>query len=456
MPADLPESFLNDMKELLGADDYSRFLQSLAQKPFSGLRVNTMKTEPGRILSRFGNLRKIPWTDNGFYISEESRFTRHPYYYAGLYYIQEPSAMTPASLLGTVPGERILDLCAAPGGKTTEIGARLQGRGVLYANDLSSSRAKALLKNIELFGIGNAVITTEDSGKLLPCFPEYFDRILIDAPCSGEGMFRKHPAVLRAYLEHGRDFYCPVQQKLLDDASQMLKPGGTLLYSTCTYNRREDEDQIARFLGTHPDFAVDPLPAKEGFTMSRLLPGCVRLFPYNADAEGHFAARLKKKDSGTGGPFYPAFSCRQEAAGRTEREDLKSAADFLARSGRPFDPSRISAVNGYVTYFPENAEIPSGLRYLRTGLLLGQTRNGRFRPSQALAMNLTAAEWQNPVLLAADDSRVIRYLKGETVETDADGEDGFRLLCADGFPLGFVKQEGSRFKNMYLPGWRWM
>jgi len=449
---DLPVSFLNDMRDLLGSG-YNDYLDSLKEQPCSGLRVNTLKTTPEYILSKFGPLERIPWTDNGFYIRRESDFTKTPYYFAGLFYIQEPSAMTPAAILGTKPGEKILDLCAAPGGKATQIGSDLKGKGVLYSNDISASRARALLKNTELSGIGNSILICEESGRLKTLFPAYFDRILIDAPCSGEGMFRKHPAVLNAYLEHGRDFYCPVQKKLLDDASVMLKPGGTLVYSTCTYNRREDEEQIRLFLSSHPDFAPDPIPLREGFTDSAEIPGCIRLFPHTAKGEGHFAAKMKKRGQDSvfsSGIPIPNFI-------RKDNKICKDAESFLKTIKRTWDTNRFSESDGYISYLPENEEIHSGLRYLRTGLLIGQVKNNRFKPSQALAMNLEKEECTNPVLFDADDPRVIRYLKGETIEApDSVPGKGYRLLCADSFPLGFIKTDGGRMKNMLLPGWRWV
>lgn len=448
---DLPEEFLKDMKELLGSE-YNDYLSVLKDRPYSGLRVNTLKTDPDSVSRKFGGLEKIPWTENGFFISDESVFTKNPCYYAGLYYIQEPSAMTPASILGTKPGEKILDLCAAPGGKSTETGALLKGTGILFANDISVSRSKALLKNIELSGIKNAVIMCEDSGKLKGCYPEYFDRILIDAPCSGEGMFRKKPSVIRAYLEHGRDFYCPVQKKLLEDAAEMLKPGGTLLYSTCTYNRHEDEDQIIGFLNAHPDFSVDPVSLKEGFTPSVLLPGCIRLFPHRAKAEGHFAARLvKKKDS------VSVTSEPLKTPGKKKETVPASVTDFLKNTESGWNPERIHVINGYAAFYPEEFECVSSIRYTRTGLLLGQIKNNRFKPSQALAMSLKMDEWKYPLNLPSGDPRVIRYLKGETLDGIPENPGhGYRLFCTDSYPLGFVKEEQGRLKNGYLPGWRWL
>ncbi|MBQ7536147.1 MAG: RsmB/NOP family class I SAM-dependent RNA methyltransferase [Stomatobaculum sp.] len=445
----LPEEFLLGMEQLLG-EEYEVFLNSLAERPLSGLRVNTMKTEPEYISRTFGDLRRVPWTENGFYLPEESRCTKHPYYYAGLYYIQEPSAMSSAALLGTRPGERVLDLCAAPGGKTTQIGADLKGEGILYANDLSSSRAKALLKNIELMGIRNAYVCCEDSTALRREFPLYFDRILVDAPCSGEGMFRKHPAVIKAWVEHGKDFYCPVQKILLSDAAEMLKPGGTLLYSTCTYNPNEDENQIIAFLEGHPDFVLDPVPMREGFVSSSLLPGTVRLFPHKAEAEGHFVARLKKTGTPSAG----------SGTDRNERKDavslLGDMEDFFEKVSWKPDPANILQQGEYISLLPSAGGLRRGLRYLRTGLLLGQLKNRRFRPSQALAMALKKEDWADPADFSSGDPDVIRYLKGETVSSPDEKGKGWRLFCTDGFPLGFVKQDGDRLKNMYLPGWRMM
>ena len=444
----LPEEFLLNMKDLLGGE-YDAFLSAMAERPLSGLRVNTLKAEPGSISRYFGDLKRVPWTENGFYLPEENRCTKHPYYYAGLYYIQEPSAMSSAALLGTRPGERILDLCAAPGGKTTQIGADLKGEGILYANDLSSSRAKALLKNIELMGIPNAFVCCEESSVLKREFPLYFDRILVDAPCSGEGMFRKHPAVIRAWVEHGKDFYCPVQKMLLSDAAEMLKPGGTLLYSTCTYNPNEDEFQIRDFLDSHPGFVLDPIPLKEGFVSSSLLPGTVRLFPHKAEAEGHFVARLKKT-----GEAPAAVSADRKRPGNITSSLPGDMDAFFEKCTWKPDPSLILQQGEYLSLLPPAGGLRKGLRYLRTGLLLGQLKNRRFRPSQALAMALKKEEWTDPADLSSGDQDVIRYLKGETVPSPDENGKGWRLFCTDGYPLGFVKQDGTRLKNMYLPGWR--
>ena len=240
----IPENFKIKMKELLG-DELDSFLDCYNEKHNAGVRVNTLKSTPERFREISPvEITPVPWIKNGFYYDESDRASKHPYYYAGLYYIQEPSAMTPASLLPVKPGDRVLDLCAAPGGKTTELGAKLKGRGVLVCNDISNSRAKALLKNVELFGIRNAVVISEAPAKLEGSFMGYFDKILVDAPCSGEGMFRKSHAIIKNWEQYGTGYYAKLQREILPSAINMLRPGGYMIYSTCTFSTEEDEGTL--------------------------------------------------------------------------------------------------------------------------------------------------------------------------------------------------------------------
>ena len=299
---ELPQKYLDSMKELLG-DEFQAYLDSFSQKRLYGLRVNNLKisTEDFLKISPF-KLKKIPWIDNGFYYEEEDKPAKHPYYFAGLYYLQEPSAMTPASILPIEHGDKVLDVCAAPGGKSTELGARLGGTGLLVSNDISASRAKALLKNIEVSGIGNVVITCEEPGKLISSFESFFDKILIDAPCSGEGMFRKDNKLIKSWQMNGPEYFAAIQKSILSQAAQMLKPGGYMLYSTCTFSKLEDEDNIHLFLESHPDFSlvdifdsgIPSIHPYEGFSKGIGLPQCVRIFPHKMHGEGHFVALLKK------------------------------------------------------------------------------------------------------------------------------------------------------------------
>ena len=305
---ELPQKYLDSMKELLG-DEFQAYLDSFSQKRLYGLRVNNLKisTEDFLKISPF-KLKKIPWIDNGFYYEEDDKPAKHPYYFAGLYYLQEPSAMTPASILPIEHGDKVLDVCAAPGGKSTELGARLGGTGLLVSNDISASRAKALLKNIEVSGIGNVVITCEEPGKLISSFESFFDKILIDAPCSGEGMFRKDNKLIKSWQMNGPEYFAAIQKSILSQAAQMLKPGGYMLYSTCTFSKLEDEDNIQLFLESHPDFSlvdifdsgIPSIHPYEGFSKGIGLPQCVRIFPHKMQGEGHFVALLKKDGEAIG------------------------------------------------------------------------------------------------------------------------------------------------------------
>ena len=302
----LPQEFLERMEHMLG-EEYPAFLQSYEEPRKFGLRVNTMKisVEEFQRLAPF-HLTPIPWIPNGFYYEREDDPARHPFYYAGLYYLQEPSAMTPASILPVMPGEHVLDLCAAPGGKATALGAKLAGEGLLVANDISASRAKALLKNLEIFGIRNSFVTNAYPAKLAEQFAGAFDKILVDAPCSGEGMFRKDLANARVWSLEKVKECAKTQHEIIRQAVSMLRPGGLLLYSTCTFSPEENEQTIASLLQEHPELQLVELPWYEGFAHGRPeladgnpeLTKCVRIFPHRMAGEGHFLALLYKKKDG--------------------------------------------------------------------------------------------------------------------------------------------------------------
>ena len=302
----LPEAFQKKMKAILG-EEYDDFLAGFEKPRHYGLRVNTAKitVEEFKELVPF-HLTQIPWVENGFYYEEEDAPTRHPYYYAGLYYIQEPSAMTTASRLPVGPGERVLDLCAAPGGKATELGAKLFGEGLLVANDISASRVKALLKNIEVMGIPNSFLLNEVPAKIAEQFPAYFDKILVDAPCSGEGMFRKNPEAARVWSEEKPPECAKMQREIVKQAISMLKPGGMMIYSTCTFSPEENEQTIASLLANEPEMELLEIPWYEGFSHGRpeladgneALVRCVRIFPHKMAGEGHFLALLRKQRAG--------------------------------------------------------------------------------------------------------------------------------------------------------------
>lgn len=460
----LPEQFEERMKILL-KEEAADFFASYEKKPSAGLRVNTLKLSPEEFSKKVDwQMRPIPWIKNGYFYPDEVTPSKHPWYYAGLYYLQEPSAMTPANLLFVKPGMRVLDLCAAPGGKSTELAAKLKGEGVLVANDISSTRARALLKNLELFGVRNALVTSETPAALAARFPQYFDAILVDAPCSGEGMFRKQPAIRKNWEQYGTGYYAKLQRDILPHAVAMLRPGGFLMYATCTFSPEEDEETIDWLLRRESSMRLAKMIPSEreaayeemGFASGRPewmrfpreeIKKTVRLFPHRLEGEGHFLALLQKSPE-------EEASLPERSHSFSKQKLPKELTEFFADCKLPMDFSRVVCKGEKYFLLPEGLPELSGLRVLRSGLLLGECKAGRFEPAQALACALKAQEYPNCCSLSVDDERVIRYLKCETIALPESVSDGFVLLCADRFPLGFVKKKGGSVKNRYLPGWR--
>lgn len=465
----LPLPFLERMKEMLG-DDYDAFLKSYENPRTYGLRVNTAKLscQEFEALSPF-KLQPIPWISNGYFYNEESRPARCPYYQAGLYYLQEPSAMTPASRLPIEPGDFVLDLCAAPGGKATALGAALNDTGFLLANDISTSRARALLRNLELFGIKNMLVTDEKPAKLAQRFPSFFNKILLDAPCSGEGMFRKEEALARDWTPEKSAELSDIQKDLVLKAADMLRPGGMLLYSTCTFAPCEDEEVVAYLLSERPDMELIEMPGYEGLSAGRPkfagaaaafdseeLRKCVRIFPHKMDGEGHFLALFRKK----GDSLPPVFRSLEKGPDKNTRKWLD---EFFAEiglktlGGQEFDWNRVEVRKDKVYYqlpFPLDLR---GISFLRNGLYLGDLKKNRFEPSQPLALALHKGDIEATISLSVSDERITRYLKGETLNIEPDEaahKKGWHLLCADGYPVGFGKLVNGILKNKYPAGWR--
>lgn len=513
----LPEEFLKRMQEMLG-EEYEEFLASYEQPRTYGLRVNTRKMTPEEFEERkIFPVKRIPWVENGFFYEGDVRPAQHPLYAAGAYYLQEPSAMTPAACLPVEPGERVLDLCAAPGGKATELGAKLKGKGVLVANDISNSRAKALLYNLEVFGIDNAFVTNETPERLADAFEGYFDKILVDAPCSGEGMFRKEQAVARDWTPEKSEYFAGQQREIVRQAVRMLRPGGKLLYSTCTFAPCEDEQTIAWTLEQFPQMRLIPLPEYEGFSPGRPewgnensagypegtngnleLKRCVRIWPHKMNGEGHFLALLEKDSAGrsvsgeqeesraeqeklmgileeknpkglqretkrngrldqrkkAGKKGKASGSVSENALSRKDRELIE---EFLKPCSRSFPAERMELRGQKVYLVPELPETVRGLKFLRNGLYMGEIRKDRFEPSQQLAMSLGAGEFQECICLEPDDERAQRYLRGETLNIrpeETKSPSGWKLVCVGGLPLGWGKLVQGVLKNKYQSSWR--
>ena len=457
---DFPVSFTEKMKAILG-DEFEDFLKGYDRTRHYGLRVNRTKltAEQFEKMSMY-DLKPVPWIDNAFEYEDSVSPAKHPYYFAGMYYLQEPSAMTPANLLPIEPGDRVLDLCAAPGGKATELGAKLNHTGLLVANDISNSRAKALLKNIELFGIPNVLVTSEPSEKLAEKFPAFFDKILIDAPCSGEGMFRKNPGMMKDWETYGPKHYSDLQRSIVPNALRMLKPGGMLLYSTCTFSPEENEGSVKFMMDLDPDLEIVDIASRyEGFAPGRPeliedgfedLKKCVRIWPHKMNGEGHFIALLRKKEN--------EEVKEKKAKPRKEKALPALLEEFMKDCSYPVSGNDIEIQEDRVYLMPEGIKGIKGLRFLRSGLLLGTMTKDRFEPSQAFAMVMKKDQYKATIDLSSLDHRVIRYLKGETIEVDdlpLKRQKGWQLVCVDGFPLGWGKLVNGSLRNKYLPGWRW-
>ena len=427
----LPELFLKRMEMQLGPE-YPEYLASLERPRAVALRFNPQK---GKAPELPFATSPVPWEPLGCYYEPTARPGLHPYHDAGVYYLQEASAMAPAVLLNPQPGERILDLCAAPGGKTTQIAGKMGGQGLLVCNEIHPKRAKILSQNVERMAISNALVLNEAPATLAQRFPGFFDRILVDAPCSGEGMFRKEAAAVADWTEELVDMCARRQGEILDAAAKMLRPGGRLVYSTCTFASREDEEAVAAFLERHPDFAPEKVDAP-WFTPGE--NGSFRLWPHKLLGEGHFAAVLRRMD-GNGEDGNPASGV--SLPGGWLR--------FAREQGISLPAGKAVRFGDTLFWAPEEMPDISRLRVLRPGLELGTLKKDRLEPAHALALWLRPRE--GDTRLAPDSPELAGYLRGETIPGS---RRGFQLVCAGEYTLGWAKGDGQILKNHYPKGLR--
>lgn len=457
----LPELFLQRMQEQLG-DEFPAFLESYDRERHQALRINPGKKVENqqevlqKLTALFG-LEKVPWADNGYYYAKGTQPGKHAYHEAGLYYIQEPSAMAPVGFLQVQPGEKVLDLCAAPGGKSTQIGAFLGGKGLLVSNEINPSRARILSENVERMGLPNVCVTNESPERLADVFPEYFDRILVDAPCSGEGMFVKNEIASTEWSPENVQLCGERQDGILDRAAQMLRPGGRLVYSTCTFAQWENEGSITRFLERHPEFSfVKNLE----FTTNQgkvEFQGMLQLYPHQLKGEGHFLAVLQKKGSVPEGYSSQAMTGREKPLPEKElvqwrefaKDTLVKSAEEIFYEGASYSYLRFGD-NLYLV--PDDFPGLKGLKVLRPGLHLGELKKNRFEPSHALALALGAGDVKHVCRLESDARVTADYINGQTFASE--GEKGWHLICADGVSLGWGKLAGGIMKNHYPKGLR--
>lgn len=457
----LPIEFEKKMKAFLG-NEWDDFLYSYDNNRFQALRFNTLKVqspeERMRILKtlKISSDKKVSWADEAYYFDENVRPGKHPYHEMGLYYIQEPSAMSAAALLAPKPGMRVLDLCAAPGGKSTQLATYLGDSGLLVSNEINTQRSRILSQNIERMGIKNAIVTNEDSFVLASHFPGFFNAIQVDAPCSGEGMFRKLPEAIEQWSLENVAICAARQKEILDNAAVMLKPGGVIVYSTCTFSKEENEDVIEYFLERHPDFTLEEME---------------RFWPHKVDGEGHFVAKLVRRgcvdtelkaDRKTK-KNKNSKNRKNETKPALTKENMKLLSEFLDETisedmAAWIKNSRLVMFGEQLYRLPDMEVDIKGLKVQRAGLHIGEFKKQRFEPSHSLALALKLNDAKNLVKLTCDNPQAIGFFNGQSVmlsdEQAAECKKGWALVCVDGYPAGWGKVNGVQVKNHYPKGLR--
>ncbi len=432
----LPIDFINRMEQDLGPD-FHAFLCSYEQSKISALRFNPIKAdEKAKEAIKDVLEEQVEWSPNGYYYKDDKRPGIHPYHHAGVYYIQDASAQLPVELLKPKPGDYCLDLCAAPGGKSTQIAGYLMEEGLLVSNEPIKNRAKILSENIERLGIKNAIVTSEYPDKLAKTFNEYFDKIMVDAPCSGEGMFRKNHEACNEWSLESVEMCASRQAEILDCAYEMLIPGGRMCYSTCTFSKLEDEEAVKAFISRHPDMKL----IEER-----------RLWPHEVKGEGHYAALLEKLDG---------ESRYDDCINNRTTIKLPGISDKILVDYKKFLKSTLNIklednlllLNDQLYMLPEGCPDFKKLHVLRGGLFLGTLKKNRFEPSHALALSLSQRDVKNSVDLASDSSDIDNYLKGQSIYREV--EDGWTLITVDGYSIGWGKAVRGQIKNHYPKGLR--
>ena len=444
----LPVDFERRMRDMLGVE-YDTFIETYNEDRAYGIRYNPLKISRAdfeRVVK--AATERIPWAEEGYYYNPDMQPGKAVLHEAGAYYIQEPSAMSAAELLDIKEGDVVCDLCAAPGGKSTQIAGKLNGTGMLVANEFYGSRAKILSQNIERMGIRNAVVLNESTEHMAELFPEFFDKVMVDAPCSGEGMFRKDVEARGEWSEEQVKICAERQANILDNAAKLVKSGGVMVYSTCTFSREENEDTVRAFLERNTDFYIDCPSIHDRLVSAGVAEqeGMYRLLPHRLKGEGHFAVRLAKRE---------AEDCenkkeyrRRLISGTKRKEDIKYYKEF-AKTALNAEPSGEYVMFGDSLYIvPEMMIELKGIKVERAGLKLGCNKKNRFEPDHALALSLKPEEVRQVTELLEPE----KYLRGETVECEYD--KGWTLVTVNNIPLGWGKAQNGTLKNHYPKGLR--
>ena len=430
----LPSEFVRTIREMLG-DETPAFLASLDEPAALALRLNPAQPKAWDAAREFVDAR-VPWEERGWYLRSGARPGAGIAHAAGAFYLQEASAMMSVAALAPMPGERVLDLCAAPGGKSTQIAAALDGEGLLVSNEPERNRARVLASNLERMGVKNAAVVCAYPDALAGRWTGYFDAVLCDAPCSGEGMFRRDPGARDQWRPEAPAGCAKRQAEILDRAAELVRPGGRLVYSTCTFNELENEGTIASFLRRHPEFSPEDFEL-EGIGVSQR--GMIRAWPHRVRGDGHFAAKLRKAGE-EALPDAPAHrNGREDLALLSRLEDeIGSLPESLKR--------RVMRIGDYLYAVPAECPDTSGLRLVSPGVRLLRVGRNYVEPEHALAMALDGAEVRRRMEL--NDAQARSYLAGEALPCES--EKGWTLMQWRGLPLGWGKASGGQMKN-HLP-----
>ena len=445
----LPQEFLNRMETLLG-EEFDDFLKSYDLPPVKAFRVNTAKISVADFekLNIFGN-EKIPYTENGFYLLYD-KVGNHPYHHAGMMYVQEPAAMAPAECLDVEKGWCVLDMCAAPGGKTTQRKNKLGEDGVLLSNEIIPSRCKILTGNIERLGLHNTVTTCMDTEKLAKTFPKTFDLIMVDAPCSGEGMFRKDDTAIAEWSVKNVKMCAERQAQILENAAKLLKDGGYIIYATCTFSLEENEMTVDNFLQNHPEFEILPVKddVKKVTADGILFDGCKnknityarRFYPHISKGEGQFMAVLHNKNPKTETVKHPP----------KQQKVAPIVFEFLEDSLTEYNKENVKMYNGNPVFLTPDFEVKDGVAFC-AGITVGEIRKNYILPHHQFFMGM-GKYFKRKIQLSADSEEIQKYLHGEEIVTDL--QNGWAVVMVDGCPLGGAKIANGKAKNHYPKGLR--
>jgi NOL1/NOP2/sun family putative RNA methylase len=427
-----------------GQENYLSFEQSLNERAKIGLIINPNKTNFNFIKSVFNDFTNHPLIGNALIYDSTIKLGKHPLFHAGAFYIQDPSAMMVASILPIEPNDKVIDIAAAPGGKSFQVATRLGEAGLLIANDLNYNRAKVLSSNVEKYGFKNVYVTSNTTADLVKLHSGSFDKVILDAPCSGEGMFRKDELAKNDWSYSKVEACALTQKKLILNSYKLLKKGGMMIYSTCTFSIEENE-QVIKYLLANSNAKLIKIFDDPRFKRGIDLNESIRLFPFIFPGEGHFIALIQSNDD------HQTLESKFKV-NNLSKNNSNIVDDFFKNYANiKLEQSRLSEINNQIYYLPKTNFNTTGLNVLRSGWLLGSIEKNIFFPEHSLAMGLSISEFKNIINIDLSSKDLATYLKGESINSTG---DGYHLICTEGISIGFAKVSNGIFKNHYPKGLR--